>query len=134
MNKRVRVNQLQCSAQSHQGRLIATEEPSALQAKNRPQALAPRKDGVPHCLMDGIGIFTRRRKHSFKLRVHKQPLLFEVLSNRGGRRCAQSCSGSSDSNGSATTLPPAFFIRISIRPSASSSCLWQTSESFMPSS
>jgi len=43
-------------------------------------------------------------------------------------------SVSSAAKGSANTFPPAFLVKISTRPSASSNCLWQNSDSFMPSS
>jgi hypothetical protein len=57
--------------------IAAENHASGLHAKNRPEALAARKNAVAHCLMNGSGMLRGGRQKPFERRVGDGASLFK---------------------------------------------------------
>src|SRR5579885_1087084 len=122
------MNQFQSRGDAQQRPVTGAKQSSGLRAEDRAQSLPSRKNRIAHRFVNGIRKRVFGRKYLIEFLIDQGALLFKVLRNRCRNVQIGSEFFSSLSKGSATTFPPAFFIRIWMRPSASGSCFWQTSD------
>jgi len=134
VDQRISMDEFESAGHGEHAAWRVGEYARALQAENRPDALASRENTVAHGTMNNRGRLRFRGQERVQGRIDLSAVRFNELAAwlgghrlPGGRRLRHDGESSSvpfGRKGSAASLPSADLSRISTRPSASWSCFW----------